>query len=146
MKGLRMTSPAFENKGSIPSKYTCDGRDVNPPLKIEDIPKETQSLVLIVDDPDAPAGTFDHWIVWNIPPTERIEENSVPGTEGLNDLRKYSYGGPCPPSGTHRYFFKVYALDTKLSLNPNSRKRDLEKAMTGHILAKGELIGLYRRR
>jgi len=146
MKGLRMTSPAFENKGSIPSKYTCDGRDVNPPLKIEDIPKETQSLVLIVDDPDAPAGTFDHWIVWNIPPTERIEENSVPGTEGLNDLRKHSYGGPCPPSGTHRYFFKVYALDTKLSLNPNSRKRDLEKAMTGHILAKGELIGLYRRR
>nr|MDO8132980.1 YbhB/YbcL family Raf kinase inhibitor-like protein [Candidatus Njordarchaeum guaymaensis] len=141
-----MTSPAFENKGSIPSKYTCDGRDVNPPLKIEDIPKETQSLVLIVDDPDAPAGTFDHWIVWNIPPTERIEENSVPGTEGLNDLRKHSYGGPCPPSGTHRYFFKVYALDTKLSLNPNSRKRDLEKAMTGHILAKGELIGLYRRR
>jgi len=146
MKELRITSPAFENKGSIPSKYTCDGRNVNPPLRIEDMPKETQSLVLIVDDPDAPAGTFDHWIVWNIPPTERIEENSVPGTEGLNDLRKHSYGGPCPPSGTHRYFFKVYALDTKLSLNPNSRKRDLEKAMTGHILAKGELIGLYRRR
>ena len=146
MKELTITSPAFENNKSIPSKYTCDGNDVNPALNIEGIPDETKSLVLIVDDPDAPMGTWDHWIVWNIPPTNKIEENSVPGTEGLNDFRKHSYGGPCPPSGTHRYFFKVYALDTKLDLDPNSRKEDVEKAMKNHILAKGELVGLYSRR
>ena len=146
MKELTITSPAFESNKSIPSKYTCDGNNVNPTLNIEGIPKETKSLVLIVDDPDAPMGTWDHWIVWNIPPTNKIEENSVPGIEGLNDFRKRSYGGPCPPSGTHRYFFKVYALDTKLDLNPNSRKKDVEKAMKDHILAKGELVGLYSRR
>jgi len=146
MKELTITSPAFEKNKLIPSKYTCDGDDVNPPLNIEGIPKETKSLVLIVDDPDASKGTWDHWIVWNIPLTNKIEENSVPGTEGLNDFRKHSYGGPCPPSGTHRYFFKVYALDTKLDLDPNSRKKDIEKAMKDHILAKGELIGLYSRR
>jgi len=143
---LRITSPVFENKGFIPAKYTCDGVDVNPPLNIEELPKGTQSLVLIVDDPDAPMGTWDHWVVWNIPPVERIEEDSVPGTEGLNDFRRRSYGGPCPPSGTHRYFFKVYALDTKLDLHPNSRKRDVERAMKEHVLAKGETVGLYRRR
>jgi len=146
MKELTITSPAFENNKLIPSKYTCDGDNVNPPLNIEGIPEETKSLVLIVDDPDAPMGTWDHWIVWNIPPTNKIEENSIPGTEGLNDFRKHSYGGPCPPSRTHRYFFKVYALDTKLDLDPNSRKKDVEKAMKDHILAKGELVGLYRRR
>jgi hypothetical protein len=146
MKELTITSPAFESKKPIPSQYTCDGDDVNPPLNIKEIPEETKSLVLIVDDPDAPMGTWDHWIVWNIPPTNKIEENSVPGTEGLNDFRKHSYGGPCPPSGTHRYFFKIYALDTKLNLDPNSRKKDVEKAMKNHILAKGELIGLYSRR
>jgi len=146
MKEMIITSPAFENKGFIPKKYTCDGDDVNPPLKIEGIPEGTRSLVLIVDDPDAPRGTWDHWIVWNIPPVEKIEEDSVPGTEGLNDLNRRSYGGPCPPSGTHRYFFKVYALDTKLDLNPNSRKRDVERAMEGHIIAKGEIVGRYSRR
>lgn len=146
MKDLTVTSPTFENNKSIPSKYTCDGDDVNPPLIIEGIPEETKSLVLIVDDPDAAMGTWDHWIVWNIPPTNKIEENSVPGVDGLNDFRKHSYGGPCPPSGTHRYFFKVYALDTKLNLDSNSRKKDVEKAMKGHILAKGELVGLYSRR
>lgn len=146
MKDLAVTSPAFENDKSIPSKYTCDGDDVNPPLIIEGIPEETKSLVLIVDDPDAPMGTWDHWTVWNIPPTSKIEEDSVPGVEGLNDFRRHSYGGPCPPSGTHRYFFKVYALDTKLNLDSNSRKKDVEKAMKGHILAKGELVGLYSRR
>jgi len=145
MKELIITSPAFENMGFIPRKYTCDGDDVNPPLKIEGIPKETRSLVLIVDDPDAPRGTWDHWIVWNIPPVEKIEEDSVPGTEGLNDSNRHSYGGPSPPSGTHRYFFKVYALDTKLNLNPNSRKRDVERAMEGHIIAKGEIVGRYSR-
>jgi len=146
MRELIITSPVFENNGFIPTKYTCDGADVNPPLNIKGVPEETQTLVLIVDDPDAPRGTWDHWIVWNIPPVERIEENSVPGTEGLNDSNKHSYGGPCPPSGTHRYFFKVYALDARLDLNPNSRKRDVERAMKEHILARGEIVGRYRRR
>jgi len=142
---LTVSSPAFENNKLIPSKYTCDGDNVNPPLTIEGVPDETKSLVLIVDDPDAPMGTWDHWIVWNISPTNTIEENTVPGTEGINDSRKHSYGGPCPPWGTHRYFFKIYALDIKLDLNSNSRKKDAEKAMQSHILAKGELIGLYHR-
>jgi Raf kinase inhibitor-like YbhB/YbcL family protein len=146
LKELVITSPVFENKGVIPSKYTCDDENVNPPLNIKGLPERTESLVLIVDDPDAPMGTWDHWIVWNISPVEKIQENTVPGTEGVNDFRKRSYGGPCPPSGTHRYFFKVYALDTKLGLTPNSRKKDVEKAMKNHILAKGELIGLYSRR
>ena len=145
MKELTVSSPAFENNKLIPSKYTCDGDNVNPPLTIEDTPKETKSLVLIVDDPDAPMGTWDHWIVWNILPTSKIEENTIPGTEGINTARKHSYGGPCPPWGTHRYFFKVYALDAKLGLSPNSNKKDVEKAMQDHILAKGELVGLYRR-
>lgn len=141
-----ITSPVFKNNEMIPRKYTCDGADVNPTLNIRGMPRKAESLVLIVDDPDAPMGTWDHWIVWNIPPEERIEENSVPGIEGLNDFRKRSYGGPCPPSGTHRYFFRVYALDAMLDLKPNSRKRDVERAMRGHILAQGEIIGLYRRR
>lgn len=131
--------------GVIPVKYTCDGADINPPLRIEGIPEGTHSLVLIVDDPDAPGGTWDHWIVWNIPLVETIEEDSVPGTEGLNDFKTQSYGGPCPPSGTHRYFFKVYALDTTLDLPTTSTKTDVEQAMIGHILANGELIGLYSR-
>jgi len=146
MKKLSVTSPAFENNGFIPSKYTCDGDNINPALRIEGLPEGTQSLVLIVDDPDAPMGTWDHWVVWNIPPIEKIEENSVPGTEGFNDFRRHSYGGPCPPSGTHRYFFKVYALDTKLVLDPNSRKKNVEKAMKGHVLAQGEVVSLYERR
>ena len=103
MKELRITSLVFEKNGFIPVKYTCDGDDVNPPLKIEGIPEGTQSLVLIIDDPDAPMGTWDHWVVWNILPVEKIEEDSVPGMEGLNDFNQHSYGGPCPPSGTHRY-------------------------------------------
>lgn len=146
MGKLIVTSPAFGDKSRIPSKYTCDGDDVNPPIMIEGIPEAAESLVLIVDDPDAPRGTWDHWIVWNIPPKGRLEEDSVPGTEGMNDSGRQSYSGPCPPSGTHRYFFKVYALDTKLNLPTNSRKRDVERAMKGHILAEGQLVGLYSRR
>jgi len=146
MADLIVKSSAFENNKLIPMKYTCDGDEVNPPLTIEGVPQGTKSLVLILDDPDAPRGTFDHWVVWNIPPTNKIEEHSVPGTEGLNSAGQSSYVGPCPPSGTHRYFFKVYALDTKLVLHPNStRKRDVEKAMQGTVLAKGELVGLYKR-
>jgi hypothetical protein len=146
VKELTIKSSAFANSGPIPTKYTCDGEDVNPPLSIEGIPQGTMSLALIVDDPDAPMGTWDHWIVWNISPTDEIRENSVPGVEGINDFRKHSYGGPCPPSGTHRYFFRVYALNTRLDLSPNSRKKDLEKAMQGYILASGETIGRYSRR
>jgi len=146
MKELKVKSPSFEHNGLIPRKYTCDGEDLNPPLKIEDVPEGTQSLALTVDDPDAPMGTWDHWVVWNIMPANEIKENTVPGVEGVNDFRRHSYGGPCPPGGTHRYYFKVYALDTKLNLGANSRKKDLEKAMQEHVLAKGELIGRYSRK
>lgn len=146
MKELTIKSPAFQPNNPIPKKYSCDGEGTNPPITIEGIPKESKSLALVVDDPDAPGGTFDHWVVWNIPPsTSKIAERSVPGTEGLNSARHKGYMGPCPPSGTHRYFFKVYALDTELGLGAKSTKRDLEKAMQGHVLAKGELIGLYHR-
>jgi Raf kinase inhibitor-like YbhB/YbcL family protein len=146
MKKLSVMSPTFENNQLIPAKYTCDGDNVNPPLAIDGVPEGTKTLALIVDDPDAPMGTWDHWIVWNIPATtSKIAENTVPGTEGMNDSKRRSYGGPCPPSGTHRYFFKVYALDVKLDLSSTARKRDVEKAMQGHVLAKGELVGLYRR-
>jgi Raf kinase inhibitor-like YbhB/YbcL family protein len=145
MKELILKSPAFENNTQIPAKYTCDGKDISPPLTIERLPKETKSMALIVDDPDAPMGIWDHWIVWNIAPTTKIEENQVPGSEGTNSFRKQSYGGPCPPSGTHRYFFKIYALDTLLNLKPSSQKKDLEKAMQDHIIAQGQLVGLYHR-
>jgi Raf kinase inhibitor-like YbhB/YbcL family protein len=143
MKELTVGSPSFESNELVPSKYTCDGEDASPPLTIKGVPDGTKSLVLIVDDPDAPKGTWNHWVVWNIPPTDKIEESTIPGMEGINDYKKHAYGGPCPPSGTHRYFFKVYALDTKLDLSTNSRKKDVEKAMQNHVLAKGELIGLY---
>jgi Raf kinase inhibitor-like YbhB/YbcL family protein len=146
MEKLLINSPAFENNRLIPAKYTCDGSNVNPPLTIENIPAETKTLVLIVDDPDCPTGTFDHWIVWNISPiTRKIGENTIPGTEGISSYRKHAYGGPCPPYGTHRYFFKVYALDTQLDLKSNSTKKDVEKVMENHILAEGRLIGLYSR-
>jgi Raf kinase inhibitor-like YbhB/YbcL family protein len=146
MPDLIVKSSAFENNKLIPSKYSCDGEEISPPITVEGIPPQTKTVALILDDPDAPRGTFDHWIVWNIPPTGKIAENSVPGTQGLNSAGQQTYIGMCPPSGTHRYFFKVYALDTKLDLKANStKKKDLEKAMQGHILAKGELIGLYAR-
>lgn len=143
---MRLKSPEFEHNGMIPSKFTCDGIDVNPALVIEDIPTETKSLTLIMDDPDAPMGTWVHWVVFNIPALPRIDEDSIPGTQGKNDFRKLDYGGPCPPSGTHRYFFKLCALDGKLDLEEGARKEDVEKAMEGHILAQAEFIGLYTRR
>ena len=146
MPDLTIRSSAFEEGKLIPKKYTCDGQDINPVLTIEGTPKEAKTLVLALDDPDAPSGTFDHWIVWNIPAsTSKIAEDSVPGIEGLNSARQQGYMGPCPPSGTHRYFFKVYALDSELNLSLNTRKKDVEKAMQGHVLAKGELMGLYHR-
>jgi hypothetical protein len=136
---------AFSNNQRIPKRYTCDGENVSPPLTINGVPEGTKSLVLICDDPDAPMGTWDHWVVWDIQVTQNVKENSVPGTQGINSWGKKSYGGPCPPSGTHRYFFKIYALDTRLGLKPDSRKSDVEKAMKGHVLAQGELVGLYSR-
>ena len=142
---LSVASPAFEDNSPIPPKYTCQGENINPPISIEHIPADTKSLVLIVDDPDAPGGNFDHWIVWNILPTETILENTIPGTEGKNDYGINHYKGPCPPSGTHRYFFKVYALDTMLDLKSGNDKKTVEKAMQQHILASGELIGLYKK-
>jgi Raf kinase inhibitor-like YbhB/YbcL family protein len=146
MTDLIVNSSAFENNKVMPSKYTCDGDNISPPLTIEGIPEEAKTLALIVDDPDAPMGTFDHWVVWNIQLSGKIVENSIPGIEGLNSAMHRGYMGPCPPSGTHRYFFKVYALDAGLDLNPKTtRKKELEKAMQGHVLAKGELIGLYKR-
>jgi Raf kinase inhibitor-like YbhB/YbcL family protein len=148
MNALKISSSVFENNGNIPAKHTCTGKDVNPPLLIENVPAKAKSLALIVDDPDAPRGTWVHWVLWNISPgTGEINEDSVPAgaMQGLNDFRLHEYRGPCPPSGTHRYFFKVYALDTVLNLNSNSTKSDVEKAMQGHIIGQARIIGLYRK-
>lgn len=149
MSTLKLSSQAFSHSGHIPAKYTCDGQDVNPPLTIENITPGAKSLALIIDDPDAPAGTWVHWVVWNINPVAtEIKEHSLPSgaQEGMADFRKRGYGGPCPPSGTHRYFFKLYALNTTLSLSPNATKAALESAMKGRILARTELMGLYKRK
>lgn len=143
---MQLTSLEFGNNELIPSKFTCEGEDINPPLIIEDIPQGTQSLALVVDDPDALGATFVHWVVWNIPLVSRIEAGSVPGNQGVNDFGRKNYGGPCPPSGIHRYFFKIYALDIKLTLPEEVNKESLEKAMQGHILDKTQLIGLYRKK
>ncbi len=145
MDKLTIKSSAFEAHQKIPKKYTCEGDGVNPPLTVEDIPEKTESLALICEDPDAVSGTFDHWIMWNIPAsTNCIEENSAPGVEGLNSGRRSGYYPPCPPSGSHRYFFKIYALDQTLNLPVSTKKAALQKALQGHILAEGELIGMYR--
>ena len=142
---MQLTSQDFEDGTVIPKKFTCDGADINPPLVIAGIPEEAQSLALIVDDPDAPGGSWVHWVVYNIPVVSRIDEDSVPGTQGINDFGRGDYGGPCPPSGTHRYFFKIYALDTELALGEGVDKEALENAMQGHIVGYAELIGLYKR-
>ena len=145
-----LTSSAFQNLEAIPVIYTCDGRDISPPLNWDNPPPSSQSLVLIMDDPDAPVGTWDHWILFNLPP----DITSIPedftqlpnGTKsGSNSWRKNEYGGPCPPGTTsHRYYFKLYALDTELDLPEGSKKAAVEKAMKGHILAQTELVGIYR--
>jgi hypothetical protein len=143
---ISITSPSFEAAGDIPAKFTCHGTNVSPELQISSVPNEAKSLVLIVDDPDAPRGLFTHWIVWNIDPkTIRVAENSAPtaGVQGTNDFSKRNYGGPCPPFGTHRYFFKIFALDTKLELKSSARRAELDAAMRGHVLAQGELMGRY---
>lgn len=145
---MKLESSSFKNNEYIPSKYTCDGDNVNPPLLINEAPGRAQSFALIVDDPDAPAGDWTHWLLWNIGGgATEVLENSVPrgAIQGLNDFGKNGYGGPCPPSGTHRYQLKLHALDTVLNIPQNSRKKDLEKAMEGHILAQSILTGLYQR-
>ena len=141
---LKISSPVFEHEGHIPEKYTCDGENVSPPLLINGIPDEAVSLVLIIEDPDAPGNIFDHWVVWNIPPVETIEEGGLPGMVGKNSEGKNAYMGPCPPSGTHRYFFKVYALDTVLDIDDDSDKKIIEQALLNHVLAYGELMGMYK--
>ncbi len=155
MSPMKLTSPAFESDGKIPRKYTCDGANVNPPLKIEDVPANAESLVLIMDDPDIPQfvkekygiQVWDHWIVFNIPSTVKgIGEGEAPaGIQGKNTGGKNAYAGPCPPDREHRYFFKLYALDTTLNLPVGVAKAEVEKAMAGHIVTKAELIGRYKR-
>jgi Raf kinase inhibitor-like YbhB/YbcL family protein len=142
---LAISSAAFQHEGFIPSKYTCDGEGINPPLQIDKIPEETQSLAIIMEDPDAAKGVFDHWLVWNISPQSPVLENSNPGISGINSTGKTGYHAPCPPSGSHRYYFYVFALDTKLDLEAGADKKALQKTMRPHILAKSNLMGRYQR-
>ncbi len=146
---MKILSPAFGHNQFIPSRYTCEGEDINPPLIFEEVPEAAESLVLIVDDPDAPGGDWVHWTLWNISPEiKEIKEDSVPSgaQEGLTDFGHSGYGGPCPPSGIHRYYFKLYALDTRLDLDPSAKKADIIRATTGHIIDKAILIGLYEKK
>jgi Raf kinase inhibitor-like YbhB/YbcL family protein len=144
LKELSVKSGAFQNDQKIPVKFTCDGEGVNPPLKINGVPPEAESLAIIVEDPDAPSGLFTHWLVWNVSAKGEVLENSVPGVEGTNSSGRASYAKPCPPSGRHRYIFRVYALDVELNLGEGASRRELEQAMNDHVIAKGELTGLYR--
>jgi Raf kinase inhibitor-like YbhB/YbcL family protein len=140
---FQLSSPAFAHEGVIPAKYTCDGDGINPPLNIEGIPEGTVSLALIVDDPDAPGGTYDHWLVWNIPRVAQIPEGTRPGISGTNSDQKTGYHPPCPPDGEHRYFFYLYALDAEIQLHPGAARNELEMAINGHILGNAELMGRY---
>jgi len=152
---LTLSSPAFRNNEVIPRKYTCDGQDVSPPLNWSNIPSNTASLLLIMDDPDAPMGTFTHWILLNIPPTRTGLPEDIPkspsiegiGIQGTNDFGRIGYGGPCPPRGhgAHRYFFRLYALNTTLQLKPGVRRNEVLKAIQGHIIGTAEYIGRYSR-
>ncbi|MFQ5815484.1 MAG: YbhB/YbcL family Raf kinase inhibitor-like protein [Candidatus Hydrothermarchaeaceae archaeon] len=144
---MEVSSSAFEHNQPIPGKYTCEGEDVSPPLAISGVPGEAKSLALVVDDPDAPMGVFDHWIAWNLEPdTRELSEGVHVETQGKNDFGELRYRGPCPPPGPmHHYRFKVYALDAMLDLPRGATKGQLEEAMEGHILAKGELVGTYKR-
>jgi Raf kinase inhibitor-like YbhB/YbcL family protein len=150
---IKITSTAFAEGQPIPVQHTCDGQ-TSPPLAWSDVPSSTTSLALIGDDPDAPAGTWVHWVLYNLPPDTAGLPEGVPKTEnvaggafqGLNDFRRVGYGGPCPPRGKqHRYFFKLYALDTLLSLKAGATKADVVNAMKGHTLAEGQLVGTYQR-
>jgi len=151
--GIILESPAFKENDIIPSKFTCDGKDISPPLSWSNLPNGSKSIVLIFDDPDAPVGTWVHWVIYNIPPDSNNLEENVPkdrelkngAKQGRNDFGKIGYGGPCPPEGTHRYYFKLYAIDTILDLKTGTNKEKLENAMKGHIIAKAQLIGKYKR-
>jgi Raf kinase inhibitor-like YbhB/YbcL family protein len=145
IENLIITSSAFSNNSRIPKKYTCDGKNISPPLSINKIPDETKSLAIIADDPDAPINVWTHWLMWNIPPAEKIMEGSVPGREGMNDFLHHQYGGPCPPNGTHRYFFRVFALDNTIDLAAGATRHDLEVAIKNHVIGYGHIIGLYSR-
>ena len=151
---IKLTSAAFIDGAAIPSPYTCEGANVSPPLAWDTLPASARTLALIADDPDAPGGTWTHWVYFNLPASVKALTENVPaeerpavgGMQGANDFRKTGYGGPCPPSGTHRYFFKLYALDTALSLASGATKDQVLKAMQGHIVAEGQLIGTYSKR
>ncbi len=145
---MKLTSPVFENFQKIPADYTCDGKKVHPPLVIAGVPKEAKSLAIIVDDPDAPTGIFIHWVIWNIhPDTTMIEEDAVPpqSQEGTNSAGQTGFFPPCPPSGQHRYFFTLYALDAKLGLDGKATKADVERSAKGHVIAQTLLVGVYSR-
>jgi len=150
---IKITSSAFEDGGLIPAKYTCDGADVSPPLQWDAVPEGTKSIAFICDDPDAPMGTWVHWVLFNLPSDAKELAENIPTEEtlpngakqGVNDFGRVGYGGPCPPGGTHRYFFKIYALDTEVGLQAGADKRRLLKTMEGHILGQDQLIGKYKR-
>lgn len=145
-KYLKLESEAFIPGGMIPSRYTCDGKNINPPINIFSFPENAKSLAIIVDDPDGISGNFCHWALWNLPITDRIEEGEHRGIPGRNDFGFYKYNGPCPPVGTHRYYFKVYALDSVLELPSSAGKVELEKAMRNHVVGFGFLVGKYHMR
>ena len=143
---LTLTSTAFADQAAMPVKYTCEGDNINPPLALGKVPPAAVTLVLIVEDPDATRGTWDHWVMWNLPPTTtEIKENSAPGTVGRNSGGKNRYQGPCPPTGTHRYIFRVYALNARLDLPETADKAQVLQAMAGKVLATGTLTGRYQR-
>jgi len=153
MEKITVTSSAFEQGQTIPSKYTCDGEDISPPLAFEGIPEGTKSIALISDDPDAPMGTWVHWVLYNLPGDTRELPEAMPkdatlpngAKQGLTDFGVPGYGGPCPPSGIHRYFFKVYALDTVSEIDGFADKKKLLSVMEGHIIGEGQLMGKYKR-
>jgi Raf kinase inhibitor-like YbhB/YbcL family protein len=143
---MKVESPAFGENKIIPTMYTCEGEDISPPLVIKDIPKNAKYIAIVVDDPDAPTGTFDHWLAWNIPVKEQIPQHIRPPVQGRNHFGEMRYRGPCPPRGkAHHYHFRVYALDFKLDLPEGSTKYELEVAMKDHVVAKAELVGIYQR-
>ena len=158
MNTIRIQSPAFTDGGTIPKLYTCDGKDVSPPLTWSGIPDNARSLALICEDPDAPRGRWTHWVIFDIPASAKELGEGVPAqervtvtaggeaaTQGKNDFGKTGYGGPCPPSGSHHYLFRIYALDTELGLGPRTTRQDLLRSIKGHVLAEGELMGTYSR-
>jgi Raf kinase inhibitor-like YbhB/YbcL family protein len=150
---IKLTNSVFKDGEFIPKKYTCDGANVSPPVEWSGTPEAAKSIALICDDPDAPAGIWVHWVIFNIPASANKLNENIPfdkvledgAVQGKNDFRKIGYGGPCPPGGIHRYFFKIYALDKRLELKPGATKGELLNAMEGHILAEGKLMGRYSR-